>query len=202
MPRDLRLLILLAPCVLVALLTGCFGDDDDHDDIGPPVPPPYELPDDADGLAADFGIFYSDRDLEHYALILHEDFAFIAQDGETYDRAGEIEVCNRMFHEMQGNDGTSFSNITVEYMLGQNAWSAVPDDDPLFGDVAGAMLRSYDVFISFKISGVALTYEVKGLATFYVLATDDGYQLLGILDQTYGGKATESICWSHVKALF
>ena len=71
-------------------------------------------------------------------------------------------------------------------------WLAVgPDDDPYFGDVAGAMVRTYSVLLIFDLGGDE-RYEVSGLQLFYVVPDTvvvDGvrvpdYRLLGQLDLT------------------
>jgi hypothetical protein len=192
------------PVLFLVLLTmlatsGCLFSPDDGGGDQPDVPDDFIWPDTADKLVANFSKYYTDRNLERYRQVLSEEYRFIAQDGEEYNFEREIDVANKMFNEIQGNDGTAFSDITVEYLQPQGPWQTTPQNDPFFGGYEGSLYRPYDVFISFKVSGVALTYEVKGLVTFYVTSrqVDDGgtmrdfYELLGQLDATAGGKSMQ-----------
>ncbi len=56
------------------------------------------------------------------------------------------------------------------------------------------------------LRNVDLTLKVEGLAVFYVIneasGTETNFVLLGIVDQTQGGKSTESHSWTNVKSLF
>ncbi|MBD3222833.1 hypothetical protein GF314_16520 [bacterium] len=184
-------------CVLFVMLaaSGCLFSPDEGGGGGEDPVDDHVFPDTADKLVANFDRYYSERNLERYREVLSDDYRFIAQDGSEYNFDREIDVANKMFNEIEGQDGIAFSDITVEYLQPQGTWQPTPEDDPYFGGFSGSLKRPYDVFISFKVSGQALTYEVKGLVVFYVTKREvevdgamvDMYELLGQQDETQGG---------------
>jgi len=183
--------VLFSVLFIMLAASGClFSPDEGGEDTGGDQPT-IQWPDTANKLVENFSIVYSDRNLDEYRKVLSEDYRFIAQDGEEYNYDREISVADKMFNEVQGQDGIAFSDIQVEYLQPQGTWQPTPDDDPYFGGSSGSLYRPYDVFISFKVAGVALTYEVKGLVVFYVTSREvDGrerYELLGQQDSTQGG---------------
>lgn len=184
-------------CVLLVMLaaSGCLFSPDDSGGGDDPIIDDHVFADTADKLVANFARYYTERNLDRYREVLSENYRFIAQDETEYNFEREIDVANKMFNEVQGQDGIAFSDITVEYLQPQGTWQPTPDDDPYFGGSSGSLKRAYNVFISFKVSGQALTYEVKGLVIFYVtsrMVEVDGaqvemYELLGQQDETQGG---------------
>ncbi|MBC8424658.1 hypothetical protein H8E07_11080, partial [bacterium] len=68
--------------ILAAILGGCSGDDP----VDPgPVVIPYDWPETAEQLMANFERAYSEMNIDEYGIVLHEDFKFIFIDSmETW----------------------------------------------------------------------------------------------------------------------
>ena len=69
----------------------------------------------------------------------------------------------------------------------------------------GSMYRAYIADFKFPLIGENLILVVQGPVIFYVEdlgAGDPDFRLIGIVDQTFGNKATESHSWTDVRALF
>ncbi|MEZ4389425.1 MAG: hypothetical protein R3D98_17930 [Candidatus Krumholzibacteriia bacterium] len=202
MPRTMRLAAVLTALSLLVALGGClFNGEDDHE-TPPTEPPAWVEPTTGDMLMTYFRDYYAGCDLEHLGLILHDGFRFIAQDGTEYDRDQALTIHGLICDGAAGDGGIAFESIWVEFLNPLGIWADVPDTDPSFGSVAGALHRPYNVFISFKVDGQALIFQAIGEAVFYAVPVDGVYELLGVVDATNGNKATEAHSWSSIWALF
>jgi hypothetical protein len=202
MSRATRLLTLLLALALAAALAGCFGDDDDDD--GPTDPPPPTGPTTPDEVMTAFLLTYGEGDLAGYEDLLDEDFRFVCGDGSMVDRATELALTAPLFAGEAGEGGFAFSDVTIEYLQPQGLWEQVEAADPYFGDLDGVLRRAYDVFLSFRVDGQALIYQVQGLVIFYTRADGDGFfWLVGIHELSdVVGKATEQHGWCEIRHLF
>ena len=161
---------------------------------------PAATPDEAVQLFRDT---YEGRHFARYRALLADDFLFVDQDGGLDDQAQEIVIADRMFHEIAGDNGAVIADITIDLLQPQGVWTATPANDPIFGGHSGSLYRPYVVDIKFLIAGQSLYYRAQGPVLLYV--EDVGEQdvrILGIVDLTYGEKATETRSWSSVRGLF
>lgn len=153
--------------------------------------------------------FYRDDLLApEYAWVLHpQTIDDLDLPYETLTRAQEAAIATAMFGGEPNVDGGVLGAIEVLTFQPQGAWQAVADDDPYFGDVAGAIMRSYEVALVFHLSG-DLRYDVRGLQLLYV--TGDFCHLLGQVDFTGDAgkidddeeRGVEAASWSSVKMLW
>ena len=196
------LLRTLLPVLALAALAGCLSSDDDGD-TPPTEPPAFQLPDTPDGLMDIFVAVYGNRDAENYALILHDDYAFVRPGDRTFDRAADLAICTRLFAGEEGDGGIAFESIEIWRFDALEVWHAVPADDPYHGGVAAALKRAYEVRIAHEVRGQNLWYVVEGVVIAYAVSDGEGrYQLLGLVDQSAGNKAVESHSWTSIKELF
>ncbi|HOX25272.1 MAG TPA: hypothetical protein PLL30_13155 [Candidatus Krumholzibacteria bacterium] len=160
----------------------------------------------ADAAMQTFRSAYSQRDLDVYQVVLSHDYQWIPQDGEIYSYDVEIEVANKMFNAVPGEANLIIADIAVDQLDPQGIWQPTPEDDPNFGDYEGSQYRIYIVDIKFALQGLYLIYRVQGPVLFFVLdeGTEDeaNYRLLGMVDATFGNKATENHSWTRVKQVF
>jgi len=160
----------------------------------------------ADAAMQTFRSVYSQRDLDVYQVVLSRDYKWIPQDGEIYNYDIEIEVANKMFNALPGEPNVIIADIAVDQLDPQGIWQSTPENDPNFGDYDGSLYRNYIVDIKFALQGQNLIYRVQGPVLFYLLdeGTEDeaNFRLLGMVDATYGNKATENHSWTGVKQLF
>jgi hypothetical protein len=211
-----RLLALLLACCFTLPLVGC---NDKEDPTGPESPGIVE-PVTPDNLVANFKTAYDAMDLASYRDdVLAAGYRFLLQaetveeyglPDSTLSRADEVAVAGAMFTGQANNDGQILSAVEIQAFQPQGAWMSVPPDDPNFGDVTGAKVRTYSVLVNFSLQGDT-RYEVSGLQLIYVVpdtVTTDGtpiirFRLLGQLDLTGDGpKGVDSLSWSDVKALW
>lgn len=172
-------------------------------------------------LMENFVTAYEDMDLGQYRdEILSPDYTFVLQ-AETveefdlpdnlYDHADELAIAERMFTGQPNSNGSVLADIEIQVLHPEGTWLPVPASDPYFGGYPGAIFRNYSLLFYFNIQG-DFRYEIYGNQLFYVSVETimhDGvltprYLLLGQLDQTsyWLNKATESMTWSSVKALW
>lgn len=200
MIRIQRLLALLL-CLLAA--GGCLFDDDDED---PPTAPDDTLVSSTQpGLMSNFATTYEAGRIDHYEQLLHDDFEFFLEgtSAGSLTRAEELETFEKMSTGVSGVGGIAFEDVLVLGMTAHEAWSPVPDTDQYFGDYEGtASLCPYLVALDFNVTGMPLTYQVRGPVIFYAVEVDEGFQLLGMVDQTADDKATEAHSWSSIRLLF
>jgi len=188
--RPLLFVLLL----VVIAAPGCLFSPDEGGDDNPDLVNPHVFPDTADKLVANFKRYYEERNLERYREVLSTDYRFIAKDQTEYNYDREIDIHDKMFNEVAGDNGKAFEDITVQQLTPLGIWQETPDNDPFFGGASGSLWRAYNVFINFKVSGENLVYEVTGVVIFYVTSREvqvDGgtrvmYELLGQKDETNG----------------
>ncbi len=145
--------------------------------------------------------------IDAWAGVLGEDFQFVPTDGSAaYGYDTEVQTMGRLFGGEAGSNGMSIAGVHVVQLEPQGVWQETPQDDPHFGGYTGSQYRTYLVQLDFAVAGQNLFLRVQGPATFYVKPESSvpgaEWELLGIVDATYGGKAVESHSWTEVKALF
>ncbi len=149
---------------------------------------------------------YSGRQLERYRLLLDDEFLFIAQDGGVDDYEVEVAIANKIFNGLEGDNGIAISNITIQYFEPLSVWEPTAVNDPNFGAYPDSQHRAYNVYLRFWVSGQNLILQAQGPVIFYVRNVAGGgnseFEILGIVDQTYGNKATEDHSWTNLRALF
>lgn len=196
--------------LLATALSGCSGDDPVSLD---PIVVPYQWPDTADKLMENFERAYSTMNIEEYGIVLHEDFKFIFIDyAEVWYKAQDMASTTNMFSGSPGEnpDGTyrdPVQSITVNTLIRQTEWEAVPGNDPDFPNTEKAL---YSVQIVFLLEGGENTITIDCDQLFFVTSEeedDDGtprtrYYLAGQQDLLGGGKFNEDATWSAVKMLF
>ena len=75
-----------------------------------------------------------------------------------------------MFSGQPNDAGRVIStDIEIQVLQPQGAWLPVPEADPYFGDVPGALVRNYNMLIYFNMQG-DFRYEVQGEQIFFVVA--------------------------------
>jgi hypothetical protein len=154
-----------------------------------------------------FGQAYGERDLDFYAHLLADDFLFVTQDATIDDRAAELAIAAAIFGGQMGDNGVVISDIDVDQLVPQSVWTPTPPDDPHFGGFPDSWFRQYQIDIKFVVAGQNLILRVQGPVLFYVMdvspsETPPSYRLLGVVDATYGHKATEDHSWTGVRSLF
>lgn len=209
-----RRFALLFACCLVLPLAAC----NDKDDPTGPEPPVTVEPRTPDGLMADFSAAYAARDLAAYRDgVLAPAYRFPMQ-AATVDEfslpdstllfAHEVAIVEAMFSGQPGSEGEVLTGITIDTLQPQGGWLPVSDDDPYFGGVAGAQVRTYSLLFFFELTQDN-RYEVGGLQMFYTVPEtllSDGepvvrHRLLGQIDLTGDDpKAVDNLSWSDVKA--
>jgi len=190
----------------ILLLLGIAACSDDDEVLIPPEDPQRDTATSADQALAQFQEFYAERNADFYLDLLSAEFQFADQDGGYTDLDGEIAVTNALFNEVEGSNNIVISDISITQLMPQGVWSATLPDDPHFGDVPESEYRAYLVHIRFVVAGQNLILQVQGPVIFYTVnvgteARPD-IRILGMVDQTYGNKATEAHTWSDVRGLF
>lgn len=142
-----------------------------------------------------------------YADLLSEDFQFVRAGGDPiYDRATDVAIMDRIFSGEAGSNGLVVAAVEVIEFEPQGPWEATPADDPHFGQFPGSLQRTFEIQLDFVIEGQFLVLRVQGPAIFHVReersARGAEYELLGVLDATFGGKGVENNSWTDVKELF
>jgi len=193
----MRLLALALACV--AVLSAC------SDNTAPPDPPGPDLitePVDADELMAVLAFAHDTRDIARYRFILHSDYRFIGLQAVEFDHDQDLGVFEYWCQGIAGEQGIAFEDITTVEMTGVGPWQAVTADDPVFGDVADAVSRTYQLGLDLQVAGQQLIYQVRGQAVFYVTITDGVHRLRGVIDQTQDNRAAERVSWTAAKMIF
>lgn len=152
--------------------------------------------------------------------MLHADFQFVLLPQviedfdlpvDALDVKDEIATAWRIFHgELSEISDRAVEDVAVDLYDPRDDWQDVPASDPRFGGFADAQMRSYQVSLSFVMSGAELVYRVTGDVVFYVAPVEveaDGtmrtvYQLLGQVDHTEAPAATEGATWSQIKVFY
>lgn len=147
------------------------------------------------------------RAVAAYTDLLGSDFRFIRQGGEpSYGYDTEVTVIDRIFSGAAGSNGMVVADIAFLTLEPLEAWQETPANDPDFGGFLRSLFRTYEIRIDFEIADQSLVLRVQGPVTFYVQREQDvpgsDYELLGIVDRTLGGKATENFSWTDVRELF
>lgn len=191
----------LRPVLFVLLLiafttTGCiFSPEPDPEPqkiIPDPALPPALT---ADALMSDYKDVYEDRDIDDYRYILSEDYIFVPKGDEVaYNYDTEISITNKMFTELEGQDGIVISNIVISLLDPQGVWNPTPENDPNFGGFPNSQYRQYEVNFKFYLQGENTVYLSTGYVVYYVTteqeqyegSTVTAYKLLGTKDQTNG----------------
>lgn len=73
--------------------------------------PPEAAPDTPDQLVASYRMAHDQRDPELLDLLLHDDFRFIKQDGQAWDRSSDYSIMTRMMVGRTGMDGLTIADI-------------------------------------------------------------------------------------------
>ena len=160
-----------------------------------------------DWVMAIFVDSYQEMAIDAWAGVLSDDFLFVPADGSpAYGYDVEIAAMERLFGGEPGSNGMAISDIAMVQFDPQGIWEDTPDDDPHFGGHAGSQKRVYLMQMDFAVAGQNLVLRVQGPVIFYVKPESSvpgsHWQVLGIVDATYGGKSVESHSWTEVKALF
>lgn len=192
-------------------LAGCKDKDD------PAGPEPSTCFDDPDAVVAALVTSYGARNLAHYRDdLLAPAYGWVLEPQtiddldlpyEVLTRAQEAAIATAMFGGGPNGDGRALTAVEVLTFQPQGAWQAVADDDPYFGHVAGAFMRSYEVALLFSL-GDDQCYDVQGSQLIYV--TGDFCHLLGQVDFTgVVGKidgqdpsGVDVASWSDVKMMW
>ncbi len=178
------------------------------------------FPDSPEKLMANFQTIYETMQVYDYLRTMHPDFLTILQQettdefpdvGTTLSRYEEQNVHKRMFStqavtDPQGNLVPGVQAIVFDVFQQMAPWETT-DPDGLFPD---AFWAPYQVSILWDRGQNFSTMRVEGVINFYVVSRDFEYkdeagqffQMIGQLDLTNIGKATEGTSWGTVKALF
>ncbi len=199
-----RLLALLVACCLLLPAAACKDKDDPAEPEAPDAC--FET---ADAVVAAFAAVYVDQNLAAYRDdLLAPGFTFVLTPqavidhelpDDVLDYAAEVATTTAMFSGRPNALGEVLASIEVEEFTAQGGWLEVQPSDPNFGDVPGALVRTYAITMFFNITGEQ-RYEVSGLQLIYV--TGDFCHLLGQVDLTGDGKGVEGASWSDIKALW
>jgi len=193
-----RLLTILVGCSLLLTFAACKNTDD------PVVPetPGFDTP---DHLVAAFVARYEGQDVAAYCGdLLAPEYRFILRPQtviefelprEAFTRDDEAAIATAMFRQEANSRGEVLSTIEFVEFMPQGQWQPVAAEDPYFGDVAGAVVRTYAVTLFVNVVGDQ-RYEISGSQLIYV--TGDSQHLLGQLDLTGDGKGVEAASWSDV----
>ena len=159
-----------------------------------------------DDAVEHFQISYDAEMLDLFTDVLSDDFVFIKTDGSSLDRDAMMLATQKMMTEVQGQGGLAFEDISVVLLSPLEIWAPVLDDDPIFGGFDGCMKRVYNIGLEFDVLGQALIYQVRGLVVLF--AHNEGteespdFHVLGVIDDTWGGKANDAISWSRIIEVF
>jgi hypothetical protein len=183
---------LAALLILAYLTSGCIFSPGGDNKETPPPPPIDTCAKERDALIELFRTVYAARNLDAYREILSEDYLFIPlPPDEPYNYDIEIQIAERMFNGLEGNNSTIISTISVDQLDAQGTWQPTPENDPNFGQAQhegapASFKRNYLIDIKFSVSGQDLILRVQGSVNFYV--TDEGgcYKILGLEDLTVG----------------
>lgn len=203
MPKPHILLVGIPVFLLLLGLTACRNDPPPTEP--PPPPPPCATAATHGEAMAIFRELYAARNLDCYRKLLSNDFLFVDQDGGFDDYDDEIRIVDQMFNGLEGDNQIIISDISIDRLEPQGVWSLTPANDPHFAGFPESWYRAYLIDLKFFISGQNLILRVQGPVLFYVLDegdTSNDVRLLGIVDATFGKKATENHSWSSVRGLF
>ncbi len=165
-------------------------------------------PDHGDELMLRFEQCHEYRSYDAYDLIVDEEFRFIPQGGvDPWGRDVEMDIMLRMFSEIAGDGGLVVAHMSVDQLDPVGIWTQTPPNDPYFGAFTDdSMYRTYDMELHVVMAGVGLVYRIEGSARFYAIGREENgrqrWRLLGVVDQTIGEKATETMSWTQLKLLF
>jgi hypothetical protein len=183
---------LLFVLLLAAFATsGCIFSPDDDSGGDPPPPVEFVPAESPDEVMQKFEEIYEDRNLDFYRELLSEGYLFVPQDdAASYGYEVEINILDKMFNEIAGENGFVIQDISVVQLDPQGVWQDTPANDPNFGSATDSQYRTYIVQIDFSIAGQNLILRVQGPVIYYVRAEQDGdqtvYRLLGMVDATFG----------------
>ncbi len=180
---------------------------DEDDPAGPQAPDACFAS--ADAVVAAFKTLYANQDLAAYRDdLLAPGYTFVLKPQAVIDHelpddvlgyAQEVATTTAMFSGQPNALGEVLASIEFEAFTPQGGWLEVEPSDPNFGDVPGALVRTYAITMYFNITGEQ-RYEVRGSQLIYV--TGDFCHLLGQVDLTGDGKGVEGASWSDIKALW
>ncbi|MBK8167986.1 MAG: hypothetical protein IPK64_18735 [bacterium] len=192
-----------------------------------PVGPPVVFPDTPDKLMANFQLIYEEMHVGEFMKMLHPHYVMFLQQstynefpdlGTTLDLDEERRIAERMFSGLDVTDPNGalvpgVDAILFQTLQRQGAWTGSPANDP----IPDAEFALYDTVILVDRGAGYTLLKVQGALKFYVAAHDSlvggvttpYYRLRGLVDLTndtgrgvVADKATESIAWGAVKALF
>lgn len=192
-----------------------------------PVGPPVVFPDTPDKLMVNFQLIYEEMHFGEFVKMLHPQHVMFLQEstynmfpdvGTTLDFEEELRIAERMFSGQNVTDPNGALVPGVEAVIfqtfqRQSAWADSPPSD----QIPNAKFALYDTVILVDRGAGHTLLKVQGAIKFYASARDsvvDGvprpyYWLRGQVDlttDTVSGavldKATESVAWGSVKALF
>jgi hypothetical protein len=146
-------------------------------------------------------------DADLYRSLLHPQFRFVPQgDAAPWDAATERAIMARLLGQVPGEDGLAIGAISVDGFEPQGVWQPIAPGDPHFGDDSTGLFRDYSVDIALAVAGTGLVWRVRGPVIIYAEPVLEdgipGWRLLGMVDLTAGGKATETITWTRLKQRF
>ena len=119
--------------------------------------------------------------------------AFVAIHANIF--AGELGV------DPNGNIIPPVESIDVSLLEKLAPWEAVDAGMEYFGAIEGAYIAPYNILMHFNMPGNS-RFEVDGMVRFVARETEAGWRLLGIIPLGRGGKATESVTYDGVLALY
>lgn len=239
MIAQARLVSRLALVVLVALAAGCGQEDGPTSpqtsfqseleslfaasaDVQWPavlLRAGYPWPETPDQAIANFRDAYEDGDALTYASMISPDFRFVLQaetieeyalNRGTFDASDEIRIFQTMCKGLPSQHGDRITGIEVVRLEPMSDWEPVPRDDPHFGLLAEAEVRSYLVHLIFAREAEGRPWTVAGEVELVVipeLVEDTGtgriaYRLVGGYDKTVRADGTDELLWGSVKAAF
>jgi len=154
---------------------GCIFSPDPDPEPETPIVEPFQWPDTADKLLENFERAYGEMNTTEYELILHEDYKFIFIDNvDIWYRQDDIQSTSNMFagnpgEDELGNFKDGVQSISINTLIRQTPWEAVPADDPDFPNSEKAF---YQVQIVFTLNGGENTITVDSDQQFYVKSED------------------------------
>lgn len=192
-----------------------------------PVGPPVVFPDTPDKLMANFRVIYEEMHFGEFMKMLHPQHVTFLQVstqnqfpdvGTTLDFDEEGRIAERMFSGLDVTDPNGalvpgVQAVVFQTFQRQGAWTVSPANDL----IPNTELALYDTVILFDRGAGHTLLKVQGTIKFYAAAHDSlvggvtrpYYRLRGQTDltiDTVSGavlqKATESVAWGSVKALF
>jgi hypothetical protein len=209
-----RLTILILAATL--LMVGCSEDEP----FVPPIVDGLTLPTSPDQLMTLFFKAYETKDVDLYASLLGQEFGLHLQQetkdqfpdvGPTIDHDKDLRIAERMFsgddlRDPLGNFVPDIIGISFRKFEQLEDWTESGDTDP----IPGKMFATYVVDILFDRGQDQTQVSVKGLIRFYVDSLElilvgemrRYYYLVGQVDLTIVGKASEEDTWGGMKCLY